>query len=135
MVVLATVFWWMKPTQILTISKPLQVQGEEFHPGDPLTYKMSYCKFREGSAVVSISFVDAVSYSTPGMSMRELPLGCHTVEEEILVPRIPSGTYKLEMVRTYQVSPLQERQVRAFSQEFKVKYRMIASGTQMALHH
>ena len=56
----------------------------------------------------------------PGMTMRGLQLGCHIAREAIEVPNIPSGVYKLEIVRVYNPTPLRRVEVKSVSNQFEV---------------
>lgn len=111
---------WTKPTLLFTINGPLKIFGSEFHPGDWLDYQMDYCKTTTVDAEEHYSWNDDVSYSTPGMAVRDLPQGCHTTLVRVLVPKIPPGHYKLEMIRVYQPTPLRRVEIRALSNMFTI---------------
>jgi len=111
---------WLKPTTAFAINGHIAIEEKTYHTGDLLSYSMNYCKNSPVEAEVHYSFIDSLVYSTPGMTTHELPLGCHTVKEAIVVPNLPSGVYSLEMVRVYYVTPLQRIEVRDTSGKFAV---------------
>jgi len=111
---------WTRPEHLFNVIGPLKVFGTEFEVGGWLDYQMSYCKSTSIDAEEHYSWVDGIAYSTPGMAVRDLPQGCHTTIERVMVPRIPSGTYHLEMVRVYQPTPLRRVELHASSNLFTV---------------
>ena len=113
-------FYWLWPFPVLTIRKDVTVDQKVYRAGDYLEYTFSYCKRDDLEAETHFSFVDSVVYSTPGMTMRSLPPGCHVATEGIYVPNLPSGRYKLEMVRMYQPTPLRRVMVQSMSNEFEI---------------
>ena len=62
-----------------------------------------------------------MAYSMPGMTLHRIKTGCGTMTDAVLVPRIPSGTYKLEIDRIYRSSPLRTVEVRTVSDPFEVR--------------
>jgi hypothetical protein len=127
----AIVIVWIIPRTVITISQ-LKVHGDSFRPGDLLEYEFSYCK---SNAIVGevhlswidgevhLSWIDGVVYGSPGTTTRDLPTGCHVALEEVEVPNLLYGNYRLEMVRIYHVTPLQQFEARAVSQPVHIAGR------------
>ena len=119
-VTITTFYLWVRPTPVLTIRIPPLVTTLHVHSGDLLQYDLDYCKHTDVDAEVHYSWSDGVSYPMPGMTMRGLQLGCHIAREAIEVPNIPSGVYKLEIVRVYNPTPLRRVEVKSVSNQFEV---------------
>ena len=120
MTALIIIVWWSRPVRVLEISKPIEITGDKFTPGNFLQYKLNYCKSPDIEADTSYAFVDSVKYATPGKTTHRLIPGCHEVIEGVSVPNIPTGTYQLEMTRVYLPSPFRRVEVRSLSNFFVV---------------
>jgi hypothetical protein len=118
-----TAVWWFRPDPILKFTAPVRIQGDSFAPGDWLRYEMDYCKTQDIEAEVHYAWIDGVAYAMPGMTLHRLYPGCHTSVVAVQVPRIPPGTYKLEIDRIYHSSPLRDVEVRTVSAPFMVGER------------
>ena len=112
--------YWSWPVTVLTITKTTQVVGGPYHAGDQMLYTFDYCKHKDMSAEVHYYWTDSVVYAQPTVTLHRLEVGCHTLTEGIEVPRIPSGRYRLNTVRIYQISPLRQVEVQDTSNEFEI---------------
>ena len=119
LVVVSLAFAWLLPSPILQMGS-LVVTSEHLHAGQWLDYKYHYCKDKDIAAETHYSFVDEIVYSTPGMMVTRLDVGCHDAYEGLSVPNIPPGRYRLEMMRVYQPTPLRRLEVRAVSGYFTI---------------
>lgn len=82
--------------------------GENLIVGQPLTYKVKYCKYMDISPTVYRELVDGVIYSLNATSART-PMGCNEVIMYAgYVPDVASGKYVLKMKNVYQVNPFRE---------------------------
>jgi len=115
-----TALIWSWPDSILKLTSPIQVVGKQFHSGDWLEYRMSYCKTKDIEGEVHLSWIDGVAYPMPGMTLHMLKIGCNSVLEGVRIPSIPTGYYRLEMVRVYAASPMRQITVRSTSGYFSV---------------
>ena len=123
--------WWSRPRNSFILTDQIHVVEKEVSIGGSLEYKMSYCKYSDVSAETHYSFIDSVVYPLPGMVVRELELGCHQVVEGLIVPDVPPGSYRLDMLRVYNVTPFQRLEVHSLSNLFKVVKGMATSEDRM----
>jgi uncharacterized protein (DUF58 family) len=118
--VMGMVIWWMRPIKVFEVMRPIQVLSPNLAQGGDLTYEMSYCKYQDLDAQVYYSFNDSIAFAIEGGSRRTLAMGCHVTLERLMVPLIPPGVYRLEMLRVYRTSPLRQVEVKSLSQEFRI---------------
>jgi hypothetical protein len=112
--------WWKRPISTFRITKPLAVIEDEVEVGTEITYRLNYCQPADINGEAHYSFIDSVIYQVPGGMARDLPAGCNEITEGLVVPNIPPGIYRLEMVRVYEPTPFQRIEVRVLSNRFRV---------------
>lgn len=130
--VTTVIYWSFWPFQIIKINQ-FKVFEDSVASGSYLVYRLDYCKnpsYRSVPAVVQYSYVGAIahldtpSYSVIGQGVSLLPSGCSFVEEALRVPMIPSGTYRLEMIRIYHVNAMRDVVIRTVSNPFVITSRV-----------
>lgn len=123
-----TIYWLFWPYRIITI-QDLRVAESTIGPGDFLVFKMDYCKnraFADTPSIVQYSFVSGdTSYPRFGGRISLIPSGCTSIVEALRVPILPAGSYRLEMIRTYRVNPARDMTVRATSNSFIIRRRVV----------
>jgi hypothetical protein len=97
-------FW---PVDPLIFNESPHMEKEVYYVGAPLNIYMDFCKTGDYPADVNYILIDGVSYSLPQFSNNR-PAGCFKgiVSSGLMVPNVPSGTYKLMWRGTFYVNPL-----------------------------
>jgi hypothetical protein len=116
-----TAAYWFYPALVLEITQPVHVSSDLYNPGSILFYTLSYCKYKDIEAETHYAWTNRIVYSTTGMTVHTLQMGCHSTKEAVTVPNIPDGIYQLEMVCIYRPSPLRTVEVRSVSNRFWIK--------------
>ena len=102
----------------------IQVSKEVYKPGERIEYTFSYCKDREGVAVVHRTLIDSIKIAFAEFNS-SLPVGCKTVTVvDLIVPAFltPSDElYHLEGTAIYKINPLRDQYVKWRSETFKIK--------------
>lgn len=124
-------FWPVRTLEIVGYSdtNPIQVDTPIVHPGEPLSYKLYYCKYTDLTATVRRTLLDGqviTLVSTPG----QLPTGCHTVTvKTAVVPEtVNPGDYYLEVTVEYKINPLRTEYIKYHTNYFKVEAGPVRSG-------
>lgn len=124
LVLLLVIYYWeFYPDIPLTITHPEAVQVDKtiYHPGDLITYTITYCKSRNIIASISRSLVNSTRtlYTTVDSN---LPVGCHTVAiAELEIPKYTdAGEYHLEATASYKINPLRVYNVNWRTVDFKI---------------
>ena len=107
---------------ILTFkSSTIEVQpNTTVKAGDVLQFHWQYCKNRDISAVVSTKFIDTIQYNLKDYTSKR-DVGCNDPDSVtgIYIPEVlPSGTYTLEQIFTYQINPIKTITYKIKSNEF-----------------
>jgi hypothetical protein len=114
-------YWLVYPDDVVVVTKPVTVNSEVYHPGERLTYTLSYCKTRKlvGNVVRSLINGTRLTFTTV---QSDLPVGCHTVNvSDLVIPDYAdSGTYHIEATIEYKINPIRTFEVYFKSQEFKI---------------
>lgn len=117
--VLTVTYWLVYPYNPLEL-KSVRVLEDEVNAGGGLTYEIEYCKNTELIATVSRAFINGVVFTTP-MIITNNPPGCHKNIHQTNVPaELPSGTYSLRSIWSYQVNPIRRVSVTKTTNFFKV---------------
>jgi hypothetical protein len=118
-----SLFWPVKTLVINNYSTPglVATTALTFQRGDPISYKLDYCKYTTIPAVVTRTLIDG-QIITLSNSNGYLPTGCHTtiVETSIIPDSIAPGTYYLDMVLRYSINPFRTEVVHYRTNEFEV---------------
>jgi hypothetical protein len=114
-------YWLLYPDNVVTVIAPVTVSSLVYHPGERITYTLSYCKTRKlvGSVVRSLVDGTRLTFTTV---QSDLPVGCHTINvSDLVIPDyVDSGTYHIEATAEYKINPARTFEVYFKSQEFKI---------------
>lgn len=116
-------FW---PTQTLVINNyaspgVVETTTTSFKRGQPVSYKLDYCKYTTVKAQVTRTLIDG-QIITLSNTNGYLPTGCHTtiVETSIIPDSIAPGQYYLDMVLRYPINPFRTEVVHYQTNLFQV---------------
>ena len=109
------------PYHINIFTSPYPIENKVVRSGEYLKYKVSYCKFFKNIPTVSKYFVDGIIYSIPQELSLDNPIGCHTNNIQLYVPRgLPPGNYLVKTVYAYQVNPIRNIKVVTETERFDI---------------
>jgi hypothetical protein len=118
-----SLFWPVKTMVINNYSIPGMVATTAltFKRGEPISYKLDYCKYTTIPAIVTRTLIDG-QIITLSNTNGYLPTGCHTtiVETSVIPDSIGPGTYYLDMVLRYPINPFRTEVVHYRTNEFEV---------------
>ena len=119
-------YWLFWPYSVMEIEEPIQIMNPDkiAYAGKNLEYELKYTKKVSLQAVVNKNLVnDYIITLSPALG--NLPTG-KDMKKKVVVS-IPGyacpGKYRLRWVATYQVNPLRQIQVEAWSEEFLIRER------------
>ncbi len=122
-VIAYSLFW---PAKTLTIigfdeKNPIKVTNDTVHPGEPLEYKLNYCKYTDAPSVVHRTLVDG-QIITLTNTAGQLPLGCHvvTVKTAVVPTTINPGKYYLDVVVEYKLNAFRSEYIHYHTNYFTV---------------
>lgn len=117
-------YWLFWPYQVFSFTKPIRVLNQRTAPGFILTYEMDYCKSAgyDLTADVQLVFSDHLLHFAP-FQREALPSGCDTHQENIQMPDLAPGVYRLQMYREYHVNPVRTIRLASESQPFEITER------------
>lgn len=117
---LALIFIWAAfPYKTLEI-KGIHLVERSVKAGGMLHYTVNYCKYIDAPAETSRAFINGIVFTTPTLITNN-PTGCYQNVHRIEVPsELPSGTYKIRSVYTYQVNPIREMSITSVTESFKI---------------
>lgn len=115
---LIALYWMIFPIDPLEINEFI-VKDEHVAPGQYLTLYFDYCKDVEAGGTSIRYFENDIVYSI-GAAETKLPAGCHQREiRSIMVPEhIPPGIYRLKLVTTLHINPLNNPTYEVISNQF-----------------
>lgn len=106
-VVAYSLFWPIKTLTVIGYDPqhPIEVDTPVVHPGEPLAYKLNYCKYTDAPSNVHRTMVDGQVIMLTD-TVGQLPLGCHivTVKTAIVPTTINPGKYYLDVVVSYKIN-------------------------------
>jgi hypothetical protein len=116
-------FWPVKTLVINNYASPglVQTTTGTFKLGQPIAYKLDYCKYTTVPAVVTRTMIDG-QIITLSNTNGYLPSGCHTtvVETSIIPDSMAPGNYYLDIVSRYPINPFRTEVVHYRTNEFEV---------------
>lgn len=88
--------FWPVQKLVITSDQPVALNKNIVHPGETLSYNLSYCKYHNYQTTVHRTFIDGQVIAltdTPG----KLPLGCSTVQvgTSVVPETINPGQYHM----------------------------------------
>lgn len=100
-------FWLIWPDNIVEVKGKVTVNQTIFHPGDRITYTLSFCKTRQLPGRIYRSLSNSIRITFTEITS-DLPVGCHTIHNsDLVIPDfVDSGTYHIEGSGEYQANPL-----------------------------
>jgi hypothetical protein len=116
---LTCIFWLVWPYKPAVINRAI-VLDSQVQAGGFLEYQIDYCKYMDLTAEANRAFINGVIFTVPAVITNN-PTGCHVNTHQISVPsELPSGTYSLKTVWTYQVNPIRKVTVTYTTAPFKI---------------
>lgn len=114
-------YWGLYPYKVVEYKVDyFEMQKNVYYTGEQLTYRTSFCKFGNYSAITTRILKDGVSYLFPAQNSTSLE-GCYDfISSSTEVPNVPSGTYTFEMTVTYQVNPIRSVSYTKESKPFEI---------------
>ena len=115
-----------KPLKFYVDITKLETDKQVYHEGEYVALKLSFCKYRNVSAVAQWSLVDTIVRFYPTVT-RSSPVGCYGIDKpfyagiEPIPEALPPGTYHLEGIVKVKVNPLNEQFYNYKSVNFEVK--------------
>lgn len=104
-------FW---PFKTLVVQSPLPIVNQHvYKPGDTVQAKLSYCKYRSQSAIVTKQLVDGFSFTFSEPIVVNRPKGCATtiIDAVTLPQETPGGTYHVMFTATYKISAFRTTEI------------------------
>jgi hypothetical protein len=101
---------------------PFPVKTKEVHPGDYVTYTISYCRDDSmPAAVIGRELINDVVITLPEITSKFNP-GCNVVDvtRDQIPMFAPPGTYKIRLIISFHVNQLQHRVIVVETEEFTV---------------
>jgi len=123
---LAVIIYWLTfPYKVIDFNDgAFRVNNKQVRQGEYLSYEVSYCKYTESLAEVTISFVDGIIYTTPRDPQAFYELGCHTKTILLYIPKaLPGGKYYLNHNFNFELNPIREVNINAQTEMFEVLER------------
>ena len=113
-------FWTIKTMEIKN-GNAVPVDQAIYHPGDRLSYTITYCKYRNIQGLVSRVLVNGVRVTYTELINNIAP-GCgKTTVNDLIIPIYTEpDTYHIETTVTYKLNPLRDVVVSWRSVDFKV---------------
>jgi hypothetical protein len=109
------------PYQVLDIQGNAEIMGNTLKPGDPLEYKVSYCKYMNIPGTSYRELVDTVVYNL-NSTKSNTPKGCATaIMDAGKVPQVPKGKYHLHIRIVYKINAFREITVPFETNEFTIQ--------------
>lgn len=114
-------YWLFWPVNVIKLTGPVTTDKTSYHPGDRISYTISYCKYIDLGAVVVRSLVNGTRTNFTTQNS-DIPMGCHTTKlSDLIIPDyLDSDKYHLEANITYQVNPIRTVQINWRSNDFKI---------------
>ncbi len=116
-------FWPVRTLELPGYSdaNPIKVDQKVLHPGETLSYNLSYCKYTDLDSTVHRTLLDGqviTLVSTSG----QLPSGCHTVlvKTAVIPETINPGKYYLEVLVEYKINILRTQYTKYHTEYFDV---------------
>lgn len=112
--------WSFYPYNIFQINQNyLSTNKTAYHPKETIKYDLDYCKNTNLTATIQRIFINNIVYTIPDKT-GNIPTGCKIVREEILVPEVPAGTYKIQVNYIYNPNPIREIIYTIYTNEFQI---------------
>lgn len=102
-------YWSFRPYDIVEYqTKTFEMVKDEYRVGEPLTYRLAFCKTGNYSATQIRTLHDGVIYIFPPIESKTRE-GCHDfVSTSTPTPNVPSGTYTFQTEVVYKPNPIRE---------------------------
>ena len=116
-----TLYWSLKPYNIIEYKiDKFEMQKEVYEVGEPLTYRIAFCKNGEYRGEVIRNIRDGVVYSFP-LITSDIPEGCSDfISSSNITPNVPSGVYTFENEIIYQPNPIRTIRYTMSSEPFEI---------------
>lgn len=114
-------YWHLNDYDIIEYNmERIEMVKDEYVVGEPLSYRISFCKEGNLDATVLRFVKDTVVYSYPEI-ISSIEEGCSDfVSTSTITPNVPSGEYRYENTVIYQVNPLKTVRYTIESEPFKI---------------
>lgn len=108
------------PIHIIDIHSPLKILTPRVKAGEVMIYQADYCLFNSYPATVARTLVNHSYIQLPIVNTVGV-LGCHKANVQIPIPDgAEIGTYHMEGIVTYKISPTRSIDIPFSSEDFKV---------------
>jgi hypothetical protein len=115
-------YWLLYPYKTIEFKTPFPVANKVLEGGAYISYKVDYCKHTKVVPTLSKYFVDSLVFEVPEGIALNNPLGCHTNQVSMYIPRsLPPGEYFIKTVYHYQINPVRAINVIGETEPFTVK--------------
>lgn len=114
-------YWSFRPYNIVEYKIDyFEMQKDEYVVGEPLTYRIAFCKTGNYKGEVLRHIKDGVVYSFP-LITSDIPEGCNDfISSSNITPNVPSGTYTFENEIIYHPNPIRTIRYKMSSEPFKI---------------
>lgn len=105
-------YWvWFDDKVPATIGE-VAIHNPEVEEGGLLRYSVEACKYTDHIATIHRTFIDGLVLATPEVRGGHVPQGCAIANLGIQIPEgLPPGNYMLEVILSYKVNPISDREV------------------------
>ena len=122
LVIIALILYWsLRPYNVIEYQVDyFEMQKDEYVVGEPLTYRIAFCKKGNYTGTVIRTLHDGIIYIFPEIISKS-PQGCiDQISTTTVVPNVPTGEYVYEDTVIYQVNPIREISYTMKSTPFKI---------------
>ena len=115
-------YWALWPVKVIEFNPVVTTDKTLYHPGERITYTISYCKFTDLSGTVDRAIINGTR-TTFTQITGNMTTGCHTVSvSDLVIPDyLDDDVYHIEASIEYQINPLRTQIAKWKTQEFKVQ--------------
>lgn len=85
----------------ITVAEPLMLAEakREYRPGDPIAFRVSYCKSRETAVHIGVMYASTGYIAISPVMISALPSGCHEIGFQTALPiGMRPGSYRAYMI-------------------------------------
>ena len=114
-------YWGFRPYDIIEYKIDyFEMTKESYVVGEPLTYRIAFCKTGDYRGEVIRHIKDGVVYSFP-LITSNIPEGCNDfISSSSITPNVPSGTYSFENEIVYHPNPIRTIRYKMSSEPFEI---------------
>lgn len=115
-------YWQLIDPEVIVFHGDYKTEKTVYNKGEDTFYVVDYCKYGQYEVVsINKEFVDGLVFSAES-PQAFLTVGCRAQEVPLRIPAtLPTGTFRLKITVTYQVSPTKTKTYVHYSNWFEVR--------------